>query len=1145
MLFDRYFLLHRNDHQSLSLIFVFKLKTICVPLLEHSLLTPTQTPRVLSLLSRLNEMLQEFHLSGYTLESSMVSYAMFPLTSMLRRNRPSAIPDQVMERLFDALCLLCESWWWDCDIRAWEQIFMLCGAVIGGIESKEKIRADETKEAAVRCLVALTRDRGDTEDLTLSSTHRSPARDILTRLKNHAESSHFIPILGQTINSLIITAGSSHTNLQKQSLRALHILIAHYSTVGFVPSILPGVVSAMTRISLGISSSKGWANGDIVVEALAVMQEVIIRSIGDDICLREGAVRGITELDNLADLLSDTSEAQVDSKPFSVHRTSTWLRATSSQLLMALKTLTPLISHPTPVALRAFSVFSISILAATPLSMPQTQPLLLSFLLSLSQSQLPSVSTYTRQSLSQLFLQPSEIRHSLLQTLLQTTRDNLATLPRLVSSHSDAKVEHVAGQIEAACLLAITDTTKSLALVSSGLGKLLGPMGGIEKWGWRLLSVLEFDAPAVTVTGTSSAQLLLENDPGGSASMVFPEITLKHIATRSTQDALERMLRALGQAAGDECLYSVEWFLSLGRSRGDSKGAASLWCACRLLEGVSGICLSTSDVGDGVQRIQDRRVRQVVRGIARSISDLWDVDDFLGLSTELPEDSQDEVAVTEHIKGLIVLDPSLQVGTAGAPSLSASAGRSTSQPQLHKALSLHLLSLAAGIMEARFAPMLLYTLYPVLHSIVSLDLHLSTTGLAALSFISSSMSFASPANLLLSNFDYALDAVSRRLTRQRLDLDATKVLAVLVRLVGRDVVQKAGDVVEECFDRLDEYHGYSVIVEGLVDVLGEVVRVIEEDDETHVTREEDLVSSSVSPPDSGRLESFVLWYTHRHDSQNVEEDKTDYGPAPRMDWGAGKEAEKEDADTKTTDPNAEPPATPTQSLTKQIVSRSMYFITHGSPLIRARILTLLSSSVPVLPESALLPSIHQAWPFILNRLADTETFVVSAAAMLVESLSTHVGSFMFQRIWDDVWPRFKLLLGKLDEADSKSALTRRGAASSGTESAYTHSHRLYRAILRTMTATVKNVQMKDAATWEMLLAFRRFLHRHAHEELQSCAKEFYIAIAEKNEDAVWLALCSTMGAAGGSLAFLTEEKWDIKGNVMHILPSDAFDGDVA
>jgi len=191
--------------------------------------------------------------------------------------------------------------------------------------------------------------------------------------------------------------------------------------------------------------------------------------------------------------------------------------------------------------------------------------------------------------------------------------------------------------------------------------------------------------------------------------------------------------------------------------------------------------------------------------------------------------------------------------------------------------------------------------------------------------------------------------------------------------------------------------------------------------------------------------------------------------------------------------------------------------------------------VPVLTESALLPSIHHAWPFILNRFDDKEPFVVSAAACLVESLATHVGDFMYRRIWDDIWPRFRAILEKLAVADSTNALVRRGYDAVGTESAYTYSHRLYRALLKTITAAIKGVQVQDTAVWEVIVLFRRFLHCHAHEELQSCARDLYAAIALSNEDAVWLALSATQGDIDASMAFLTKTNWDIGHNVALII----------
>jgi hypothetical protein len=225
---------------------------------------------------------------------------------------------------------------------------------------------------------------------------------------------------------------------------------------------------------------------------------------------------------------------------------------------------------------------------------------------------------------------------------------------------------------------------------------------------------------------------------------------------------------------------------------------------------------------------------------------------------------------------------------------------------------------------------------------------------------------------------------------------------------------------------------------------------------------------------------------------------------------------------------------PAQKLAKQIVSRSLYFLSHESPVVRARILTLLSSSAPVLPESGLLPSIHQAWPFILNRLADPEPFVVGAAATLITSLANRFGDFMFRRIWDDVWPRFRVMLSRLDAADATNALARRGFGAVGTESAYSHSHRLYRSLLQTMTAVSKNVQVQDSSMWQVIIGFRRFLHNQAHEELQRHARDLYIGIGSNNGDAVWLALEATAGRMGSTVSFLREPKWDIESNLTMI-----------
>ncbi|KAF9245813.1 armadillo-type protein [Melanogaster broomeanus] len=1096
-----------DEHQELF----DKLKPICVPLLEKSQLTPQNVSLVLRLLSALEQTLK--HHPQTTLSTNLVSYVFFPISTILRRNPNNNIPDQVLEKLLAVLAILCNSWWWNCELEVWSQIFMLCGSVIGGIEGKGKGKArdDETKEAAARCLFVLLRDRRDSEASTGDLEDLAQRR--LVQLQAHVQTTRFMPIIGQTIDSLLMTAKSPHRPLQRVSLQSLAVLLGVYASTQFVPSVLPGVVSTMTRIALGTHQSKGWANGDAVAGALFVIQKVTVLSIGDTVCISDGAIRSVVDLEDFAHFHDAPAEPKpTETAPYLVTRTSSWLRASASQLHIALNTLTPLVNHPTPSALIALASMAKEILASTSLTLPQSQPLLLSWLLSLSGSSYPKVADAANDSILDLLSPISDARQSLLQALMQIAKDSLSSLPRSIISQADSRVEHIAGQVEAICRLAQSATAPSKAIglssISSGIDLLLGPSGGIERWGWTLLSVLEFRTPPVTVNRASVAQLLLEGNPETAERVTFPEVTFKNVPSRSASDALARMLRALGTASGDGCLYAVEWFSSTGRASRSGTAVTALWCASRLLEGVSGTSLDGEDQISERITTYSKKLERFARVLARDIAELWTVESVD--VADAPSNSQrddDSLPPTEFMKGQKTIRATLEVAEPRRPALAVS----DSQTSLHKIFCLHLLAISSGILQAKFTPLLLHVLYPILHSVVSPTPYISLTALATLNFIANATSYASPANLLLSHFDYALDAVSRRLGRRWLDVDATKVLVVLVRLVGGDVVQKAGDVVEECFDRLDEYHGYEVIVEGLVEVLGEVINVIEAD-EPHVQdvpKEDPLAPMMVQD-----MNPLLFWVSHRNDVSE-EYDDTDYGPAPRQGWGELNRGEADVAQDETKrekDPDDEPSPTPAQALAKQMVSRSIYFLTHGSPVIRARILSLLSSATPVLSESTLLPSIHRAWPYILNRLGDPEVFVVSAAAGLIESLVTH-----------------------LEAGDGQNALARRGPGAVGTESAYTHSHRLYRSILKTMTVAVTGVHMQDTSGWEVILAFRRFLHREAHEELQACARELYMALGKGNEDAVWLALMTTSGRISGDFAFLREVKWDIRDNVALIL----------
>lgn len=1155
-------------------------------------------PKALSLLASLSTILLRAQSQELDLKPALVSYAFFPLSSLLSQNDAQNVPDRVLEAVFKVMEILFGWWWWTCDEQVWTQVVMLTGSVLGvgaGEKGKTRERSDETKDTAVRLLLCLLRDRSSTPG---PNHDEASAKARFADLQLHAQTERVVPILGQILNTLLETSSvSEHLPLQFASLEAVQALVELYVPQAVLPTILPGVVSTMTRVALGQprdngegKSKGGWVTGEIVATALKVLEVAIVRAIGDDICLKAGIVKEVTSLEDLTDLISDAStssstlnpkdkdtrKAASTSRVYETPLSQSYLRATASQLLIALNTTLPtLLAHPKMVVLQSLSTLSTSLLLKTRLSFPNVRPLLVGGLLTLSNNPFPSISQNATGGLVSLLGPDCPTRFGVLQCIMQIANEALSSIPQLIPARSDTHIIHVAGQVEAICRLGSIDTSvaafraghDSVAAIRIGISKLLGPTGGIEKWGWRLLSSLHFESPQSFVA--EHGVLLLESDAALTGNeAVFPQPKMDDITSLETQKALERMLRALGRTAHDGALFSVEWLVNVGSRSRKEESLAALWCACRVLEGIVNVDLSEEPRSTKIRR-RARSMEKFARWLGRKVSDFWDdeyeAEEFEATGQKKHNESQsnevldigEDRPVYEFVKGLEPLETRFDVLSAKGPAVfdgNASKRRllnTEEQLTLHKTFSLQLLSLSSTILESRVTPLLIQALYPILQSLVMQPTYLSMTAFAALQHISNSAGYASPGNLLLSNFDYALDGAARRLTKRRLDPEAPKVLVVLVRLVGKDVVDRAGDVVEECFDRLDEFHGYTIIVEGLMEVLLEVVRVVEtEMDILPVPAKPDKYAAppleeSDVVPDSKRMEMLLEWLIHRNDPPPVEEEN--YGPAPREALGKGKakemSSEEEEQEKRklheVEDVLADPPATATQALVSQIIARSLYFLTHGSPPIRSRVLSLLTRSVPVLAahESSLLPVVNKAWPFIVNRLGDSETYVVSAAAGLIEALVTRHGAFMTSRVWDDVWPRFRTMLSNLDAADAQSALFRRSGVAVGTESAYTHSHRLYRAMLHTMSAAVRGgVQTQDRRTWDVLLAFRRFLHSGAHPELQEAACSLYIAFGVKNPDAVWLVLVSSANSDGVPiLEHLKQERWDMKTNIVRIM----------
>jgi hypothetical protein len=140
---------------------------------------------------------------------------------------------------------------------------------------------------------------------------------------------------------------------------------------------------------------------------------------------------------------------------------------------------------------------------------------------------------------------------------------------------------------------------------------------------------------------------------------------------------------------------------------------------------------------------RSNRLHKAARDLSRTIAELWD-EPNPGTEQFVPPhvDRMDDMPIIEYMQGTVVLDQSLRIGSG----TKFTPPPKTSMLILHSMVALQLLSVSARVLQARFASTLLYTLYPILQSIISSVSQLSDSGFTALNIVASCLSYASPAN---------------------------------------------------------------------------------------------------------------------------------------------------------------------------------------------------------------------------------------------------------------------------------------------------------------------------------------------------------------------------------------------------------------
>lgn len=360
------------------------------------------------------------------------------------------------------------------------------------------------------------------------------------------------------------------------------------------------------------------------------------------------------------------------------------------------------------------------------------------------------------------------------------------------------------------------------------------------------------------------------------------------------------------------------------------------------------------------------------------------------------------------------------------------------------ALLLAMLAGAAALLGAQFRPQLLHALYPVLSACGSEDRVVQTTARHALDRIAEACAYPNAASCVLHHADYVLGAASHRLvaglhaelraglTQMQLAQSmrgarmhssllgaraAPWVLVQVLEMLGSEVLPLVEDAVDEVLDALDRFHGYDDVCDGLLAVLARVLHVL----------------AAEQPP-----------------APQAPPAKTERDPvADLVSWLAQRAAPEEPTDAPIDeDPNEDPnpPAARREAVVAQIVSRCVPFLSHASPILRARALAMLADGVCILASAQrtadLYPVLHRAWPMIMARLgmnttqrrtlphlrghdaqqrlrealpSEQDANVWMQATSLIGTISTYASDVFGKMVVEQAWPRWARLLYVLEQ----------------------------------------------------------------------------------------------------------------------------------
>ncbi|GAM87353.1 hypothetical protein ANO11243_053770 [Dothideomycetidae sp. 11243] len=356
-----------------------------------------------------------------------------------------------------------------------------------------------------------------------------------------------------------------------------------------------------------------------------------------------------------------------------------------------------------------------------------------------------------------------------------------------------------------------------------------------------------------------------------------------------------------------------------------------------------------------------------------------------------------------------------------------------------QALSLEAIAMQATALGQAFRNELIDALYPVLFLLGGDTPRLRQHAIVCLNIITNACGFKDVKELIVANADYLVNAVALRLNSFDVSPQGPQALLMMVKLAGPNLIPYLEDTVESIFAVLEDYHGYTTLVELLFSVLNAIGE--------QGVQEARL---QIEAPTSMNTYPSLEWHpitvndlrNHIRDRQkaSIEDDQATRlsETAPQEPWKSTNtepDTTSHDEEAPTEDASAPvgPPTGKTYPLLLRIAQQTQYHLPSSSSSLRILLLIQLQTLLPALAkhEDSFLPLINTIWPEIIARVADNEAPVTAAALDTAFAICQLAGGFMKSRI-RDIWPDMRRLHGRVaaSVAGRAEPITRHGKTAS-------------------------------------------------------------------------------------------------------------------